>query len=239
MPQLLFFITFILSIQLPAQTLFERQPYDHVWLFGQGGVNSAASSNISMNFNYTPPSITQAFTGVPFYITDASICDTDGNLKVYSNGIGIYDSNHQPLENGERINPGEETDDWVETGNYMLQGALLLPNFSNVGQYYLFYGEYFDADILVDGHSSLALEFKYALIDADLNNGEGSVLEKEVYLIQDTLDFGKITATRHGNGRDWWVVVPYISGEEYHRFLLAPNGVIDKGLIRIEDIGMK
>ncbi|MBL0074056.1 MAG: hypothetical protein IPP34_20565 [Bacteroidetes bacterium] len=45
-----------------------------------------------------------------------------------------------------------------------------------------------------------------SIVDLDLNGGLGSVILKNYPIISDTLNCGKITATRHANGRDWWVV---------------------------------
>ena len=78
----------------------------------------------------------------------------------------------------------------------------------------------------------------HALIDMDVNEGEGIVIEKDFPLLLDTLDGGKLTACRHGNGRDWWIVVPYLNANEYHRFLLNTNGIQDYGIINT-GTGMK
>ncbi|HFA47595.1 MAG TPA: T9SS type A sorting domain-containing protein, partial [Bacteroidetes bacterium] len=37
------------------------------------------------------------------------------------------------------------------------------------------------------------------------------------------------TATRHANGRDWWLVMPSDTGSVYHVFLATPEGVEDRG----------
>ena len=43
--------------------------------------------------------------------------------------------------------------------------------------------------------------------------------------LQDTLQFGGIlTATRHANGRDWWVIVNEYRTNRYHRVLIHPRG---------------
>jgi hypothetical protein len=39
-----------------------------------------------------------------------------------------------------------------------------------------------------------------------------------------------ISATRHANGRDWWIIVFERSSDTYYRYLLDPNGIKYKGL---------
>jgi len=55
-------------------------------------------------------------------------------------------------------------------------------------------------------------------------------VEKNVIISQDTFGYGRITATRHGNGRDWWILVNEKNSNRYHRWLLAPGGLVDGGV---------
>jgi hypothetical protein len=60
----------------------------------------------------------------------------------------------------------------------------------------------------------------------EANNGAGLVSPVNVPLIQDTLQYGAISATRHGNGRDWWIIVPKANSNVYYKVLLSPEGAI-------------
>ena len=53
--------------------------------------------------------------------------------------------------------------------------------------------------------------------------------------LQDTLDFGKLSACRHANGRDWWIIVARYTFNEFHRFLLTPTGLEWVGTQQIGD----
>ncbi|MEO6759674.1 MAG: PKD domain-containing protein [Saprospiraceae bacterium] len=53
----------------------------------------------------------------------------------------------------------------------------------------------------------------------------GKVLKKNIPLIRDTLCFGKLTATKHANGRDWWIIVPKYNKPTYFIYLLTPQGI--------------
>ncbi|MCF8245153.1 MAG: PKD domain-containing protein [Saprospiraceae bacterium] len=67
----------------------------------------------------------------------------------------------------------------------------------------------------------------YSIIDINLNNGLGEVIEKDVEIIADTLAVGKLTACKHANGRDWWILVPENdkSNNGIYKLLLTPDGI--------------
>ena len=220
---LLLIVGLLLRSSIQSQTLFERLPLDNIWLLG--------GSDIRMDFNFDPPLITEEDRPFNFDATNASICNEEGELLFYTNGIRIANSNHQYLENGYRINPGPITEAWEHTGNRIIQGAIALPHPDSVSLYDLIYIEAITTT-LEDGLTlNMMRRVHHALINIDTNEGQGRVVEKDFPLILDTLDTGKLTACRHGNGRDWWIVIPYLNANEYHRFLLNNDGIQDYGII--------
>jgi PKD domain-containing protein/type IX secretion system substrate protein len=56
-------------------------------------------------------------------------------------------------------------------------------------------------------------------------------VEKDKLLIEDTLAFGKLTACKHANGRDWWILVRKDErfSRDVYRLLLSPQGVFNLG----------
>lgn len=62
------------------------------------------------------------------------------------------------------------------------------------------------------------------------DNGFGAVNAKNQLAWGDTLLNCYLTATRHANGRDWWVVAPRRTSSGYHVGLLTPQGFEDKGI---------
>ena len=65
------------------------------------------------------------------------------------------------------------------------------------------------------------------------DNGLGSVIQKNNLIAHDTF-CDMLTAVRHGNGRDWWIVLPRFNTSEYYIFLLSPQGI---SLLAIQQIG--
>ena len=97
-------------------------------------------------------------------------------------------------------------------------------------KHYLFY---------VTGYLSVLgivpLHLRYSNVDMNLNNGLGAIVEKKQDIVIDSLSGDGLTACRHANGRDWWVIMPQLSGYAYYLFLLTPQGVQDMGMQFIGD----
>lgn len=80
----------------------------------------------------------------------------------------------------------------------------------------------------------------FATIDMLNDGGLGEVLEKDIDLIVQgesndwVADWGKLTACKHANGRDWWIVVPHSLRNKIYIYLLSPNGI---NLIREKEFG--
>ncbi len=152
----------------------------------------------------------------------ASICDSSGNLLFYSSTpqippypastlIGkwsyIIGKNHQTMQNGDTI-----------VGAAWYQEMVIVPDPASSMKYYLFSA----------GELAPVYGLYYSKIDMSYNNGLGKVIQKNVQINSDSIADG-ITAVRHGNGRDWWVIVRNWKGQQYTNdilvFLVDPNGV--------------
>ena len=166
--------------------------------------------------------------------TNASISDTNGELLFYTNGIYVSNANNEVMENGDTINNFGITSTYSDGGLTTTQGVMVLPFPGKENLYYLFH-EPIDYD--ENGIGFHQPYFLYSTVDMELNNNLGSVIQKDLIIIQDTLSSGKITACKHGNGRDWWIVVPKYDGGYSHivyKMLLTPEGVTN---VVKQDIG--
>jgi hypothetical protein len=211
------------------------QKEDFKWLLG-GGIGSPDSvfKSCLLDFSNGAPVITQINKDLPYIRTNTSICDADGNLLCYSNGDNIYNRNYQVMENGSAFYGGNEIQGFPGIQSYLL---LPLPGSSNKVVY--IYG---DPEIITlpSGTDAGYIKFESALIDMNLNNGLGKVVQREIVAATDSLIVGQITATRHGNGRDWWIVVPRYQGNVIYKYLLTPLGLSSSGsqIIPVTPIGI-
>ena len=161
-----------------------------------------------------------------FFVTNASICDTSGELLFYSNGLTIENRNYDTLQNAVGFNPGSATDSYEPGGMGTCQGVLILPDPGNEKRYYIFHvsGESF---IAYDTYQLQPLHLNYSVVDMNLDGGMGGVVDslKNKTAITDTLMWGGLTAVKHANGRDWWIVAHRFYNDKYYKILLTPNGL--------------
>ena len=208
-----------------AQQFFERLPFDNIWILGND------LNNIQIDFSESSPMVGLVNTPINFDNTNAIICDSEGALLMYSNGFQVLNGSHEYLANGFRINEQYDyTNDWLETGNRISQGMIILPQTTDSNSYHLFYTEpiYFTD---TEGQLTASANNLYY---AEVNFSEsesGRITDKDFLLVNDTLDVGKITACRHGNGRDWWVFVANLNANQYHRILITNQGIENSGII--------
>ncbi|MEO8086892.1 MAG: T9SS type A sorting domain-containing protein [Bacteroidota bacterium] len=181
------------------------QNQNSIWIFGDSaGVDF---SNIS---NPVPVNSTMRGRG-----SCASISDSMGNLQFYAYTIvntsdtstHVNNNQNQLILNGDHI---------VGSGFY--NELITLPMPDSTGKYYLF-------------SSSLpAMQgLYYSIIDMNSNGGLGSVTQKNV-LLNNISSIDGITAIKHGNGRDWWVISKpegYMSpsNNDFYIYLITPYSI--------------
>src|SRR6476620_2713060 len=78
------------------------------------------------------------------------------------------------------------------------------------------------------------LELRYSIVDMSLDTGLGGISDKKIVVLQDTLVWGFLTACKHANGRDWWVIAHQYYSNRYYKLLITPVGI--EGPF-IQDIG--
>lgn len=186
------------------------QNKNSVWIFGDStGIDFTNSSN--------PISIASANESRG---TSASICDSNGQLLFYAYdpNIALWQSGgtsklgvvknklHQVIKNGDSL-----------IGNGWYHEMVILPMPGSDSLYYLF-------------TVGVSVPPDYGLWYSVININSDSVIQKNIQL-QSFLMVDCLTAVKHGNGRDWWLVfrrwnpngLPAI--DEFHSYLISPGGI--------------
>jgi len=187
---------------------------DRFWAFG----DSAAINFKNLN-NPVPDSSVFRVRG-----TCVSICDSLGNLLFYGGTPNqtifrptgppytydwgfLINKNHNIITNGDSLK-----------GAGWYNEMTIIPNPANINQFYIF----------TAGVTSINQGFYYSLVDMSLNNGAGYVLQKNVQL-QTFQTADCVTAIKHGNGRDWWVMIREWSYTQslnnIFLYLITPTGI--------------
>ena len=219
-----FFISLFSILILVINTTFSQAKYDYNWLFGRGSPTTLGDGTL-INFNDNPSTISYKGLGAELNQANTTISDKNGNLLFYTNGCYISDITNNVMMNGDSLNPGRLHDDfYCNFGGYRIpQGMLSLPNPNNENEYLLFHvKDTLITDPVVDVYGDILY---CTTIDMSLNNGLGTVTKKNELIIQDSLDTGGLTAVRHTNDVDWWILLPKHQSNEYFTLLLTENGI--------------
>ncbi len=158
-------------------------------------------------------------------ITNACISDQAGKLLFYTNGRQVADRNGHIMPNGDSINYGpmwEHMEIQFCRGYWNDQGALILPLPGQDSIFYIFHKKLDWAPMPLQ---VICPGLYLTIVNMNLNNGLGAVVEKNIPIIEDTLSMHSITAVRHGNGRDWWLLQPEFNNNAYYRLRLTPEGI--------------
>ncbi len=234
MQKIIVFIILLSVFKVEGQQIFQREKRDFQWITGSGSIEGYPNFGATMfDFSSKPTLLYQQYNPIQFDVVNAGICDTSGQYLFHTNGISIVNRDGEIIEGGERINPGNYTDSWVDVGVPVIQGGLILPLPENDSIYYLFHETRDWSFNHPGGYSSVINFFYYSIINMKANEGKGEVLEKNILFIDGTnngkefsnLGFGEITAVRHSDGRDWWLTIPRYYGNEYYTMLFDTEGI--------------
>ena len=186
----------IFSLVFVITTIYSfSQKERNIWYFGD---------QAGMDFNSGSP---VALTNGAMFTYDncTSVADAaTGNLLFYSNGVDVWNKNHALMPNGSGL-LGNTTG-----GN----SAFAVRQPGSTTKYYLFTNDAFA------GPNGL----RYSIIDISLNGGLGGVTAtKNVLLLNPSTE--KITAIKHSNGQDVWIVAHPWNSNTFNVFLLSSTGL--------------
>lgn len=175
--------------------LGHTQNQGNVWVFG---------NNNKLDFNTLPPTV----GGSAMNLIDqemegsASICDSSGQLLFYSDGRRLWDWNNQ------------EITDTLRGHQSAMNSAYVVPRPEHANEYFL---------ITVDSHrNQLQNGLRYTRVIACREEGV-SVAEVNVLLAENMTE--KITAVRHHNGVDYWLITHDFGNNQFRVFLLSETGI--------------
>ncbi|HMX38844.1 MAG TPA: hypothetical protein PKD78_00910 [Saprospiraceae bacterium] len=192
---------------------------DYIWVLGDPpNIPAQEFGGTMLDFHQSPPKV--SFFNIQYPLTAIStISDAQGNLEFYSNACHLIGRDHAIMENGTPINPGYLFDNYCSQVGYpLMQVILSLPIPGQSGRYAVFH-------LRADHINSIftVADLLYSEVETD-GNGKSKAVKRNVPLAKGKFS-DYITAVRHGNGRDWWVVVPNWQGTQYCTLLLTDHGV--------------
>ncbi|MFH1319917.1 MAG: gliding motility-associated C-terminal domain-containing protein [Bacteroidota bacterium] len=180
------------------------QKQGNIWYFGDGA---------GLDFNSGVP---VALTDGQTYFADfhnegtAVISDSSGSLLFYSNGEKVWNRYHQVMPNGNGL-----------LGHLSsTHAAFIVPKPGSEILFYLFTSDSYYQNDLKNG-------FRYSIINMCLDNGQGDIVPgtKNILLLDTVAE--KISAIKHANNIDYWVITHKYFSDAFYAFLLTSNGIED------------
>lgn len=215
-----------LLIVLAHQVIFCQDKHDFQWVFGHQPNRIAdkfGGTLLSFDQNFISKQYFEIFCRLEEY---NSFCDLNGNLLLYTNGCAIYGKDHRIIENGDGINPGDTYDYYCKNKDWLFypknNQELFIPGFSEDTVYLFHLGS--------KKNPAIPNLYRTTIV---INNGKPTVVEKNrnygTYAV-----FPGLQAIRHGNGRDWWIIMKHAYTNIFNKFRLGPSGLSD---LITQDIG--
>jgi len=217
------FILFLLSGFLPGHLCFGQNllcptgKEGNIWFFG--GTNFGAPIGLDFNVGTPPPFLPGC--AMITYEASTTVSDPDGNLLFYSNGKKIWNRNHQVMSGGNFLKGHESSTQML---------ALPKPGSGNL--YYLFYPEALETVPLSE---DTIRKIYYSVVDMEMEGGLGAVVLEDALLHIKTTE--KVTAARHCNGQDWWVLTHESGSNRFFAWLLDSSGLASLPVTSAAGIG--
>lgn len=195
------FIFILLGLQINSFS----QKQGNNWFFG---------NHAGVNFNTgTPVAQTGGATTAANNLEGtATISDTAGNLLFYTDGQTVWNRNHATMTNGTGL-----------MGNASAtQCAVIVPHPTSLDSFFIF--------TIDDCQHNLANGLRYSIVKMSASSGLGAVTAtKNVLLTPPGVPVAeKITAVKHCNNRDIWVIAHGYGasyGRNFYVYLITPAGI--------------
>ncbi len=123
------------------------------------------------------------------YYSCSSIADNNANLLFYTDGSTVWDATHNIMANGSGLSG---------SAGYYGQTVIITKQPGANSYYYIFH-------VSPQNCTNCTGTLYYSVVDMSLASGSGSVITKNVAVYTGSVS-GKVTATRHCNGTDIWIL---------------------------------
>lgn len=170
------------------------------------------------DFRTDPPSVVLRTDTISTSVFSATYSDWGGRPLLFSNGFRVYNGQSQQMEGAYGLNPSiHDIQNYPSYFVFKCGFFLAQPGDSNI--VHLIHLDF-------DRHPAFPQEYNFFtgvnLLVTTLDLKGQKALAVNQLLISGVLQ--SPAATRHANGRDWWILVTEAESNKHHRFLLSPKG---------------
>lgn len=135
----------------------------------------------------------------------ATISNADGQLLFYSDGISVWNREHDVMPHGTGLNGDPSS----------TQSGVIVPDPASANRYYLF----------STANEGEVGGVRYSIIDMTLEGGLGDVMDSARDVPLHTPTTEKLVAVRHPNEHDYWIVTHDTASNCFRSWLLSATGL--------------
>lgn len=213
----------LLSLSLPFLLLYFTETFaqqnDNVMVLGyRYGTNGPIPK---LDFSYGDPDTGVYYSPIDIFLGNASICDSNGIMMMYTNGIFLVNRFQQIIPGSTDFNIDSVNTAYNLTSYNVSQIAIIVPAPGQSGLYYIFHTglQTFPNNVIQPSVLS------YSTVDMNMNGGSGQMILKQQPVVSIPLSFSSLQAVKHANGRDWWIVVHQYNSNSFISSLVTPSGI--------------
>lgn len=212
----------ILLYGLGVTTSYAQATLQSVWPLG------VPLSYINWYSNNTYSVDSTGFWDEIHYGNSSALVFNDTNQLLFqSNCCKVVDKAGQIIQNGDTIVEPLYYTDYGITGNGISQGTIALPQDKDT--WWIFNMSFSDSAWYDATHGTPSVyspdRLYAAIVDIKANNGAGKVLAKKIPVYKGVMGDCRLTACRHANGRDWWLINHGWNNSVYNKWLVTPDSI--------------
>lgn len=184
-----------------------------VWYFGQyAGIDFRSGTAIPLTNQ----------DSMLAYKSSAIMSDSLGNLLFFTNGAKVWDKDFNVMPYG----------DMLDGDLGINQPCIIVPDPGDQTRYYIFT---VDMLLIKPDNSYTTKGLRYSVVDMKTRGGLGDVtIDRNVPLLPAVCQ--KITAVKHHNQKDYWVIVHEWDSDAFYAFLIDAKGIQPPVVSRIGSV---
>lgn len=201
--------------------------HDNTWLLGAPGSNPATLNGGNyIHFDRGIPSVSYFPSNTDLWVP-CVMSDENGDLIWYTNGCKVQNRLHNLMDNGDGINAGAIHNAYcIHTGYPSGNSLISIPFPGHDSLFHLFHMRINEDFTTVD--------LLRSVINISYNNGLGEVEDKDIFMLSDTFMIS-LSAVKHGNGRDWWLIAGNQFNDNSYVYLIKYEGIDQSPILRKAD----
>ncbi|HHH54452.1 MAG TPA: hypothetical protein ENK91_12395, partial [Bacteroidetes bacterium] len=219
--------TILLYLLILSNILNAQERFDKEWMFGYGQHLSNNFGVTKMDFSNNQVKVSSKNGSPDFALgieSGSFVCDKSDKVILYTDGCSIRDSSMNIILNGDSLNQGELYQYYChQTGSGFpaKQSTLFFPDLLDSNKYYLFHK---DSHLNSQLQTVVSQNLFKSTIELD-SSGRYRVIDKNKLVLSESwLYVDDLSSCQHSDGQSWWITTHEFKGNNFHSFLLEPDG---------------